>query len=61
MEVEVNWKISALYNGTSWHITINGDKVGPAIKKEANVKYLIAWLFESRGDIATAISKELEK
>ena len=61
MEVEVNWKISALYNGTNWHITINGDKVGPAIKSDANAKYLIAWLHESRDDIAAALSKELEK
>ena len=61
MEVEINWKISALYNGTNWHITINGDKAGPAIKSEANVKYLIAWLHEARDGIADAMSKELEK
>ena len=61
MEVEVNWKISALYNGTNWHITINGDKVGPAIKADANVKWLIAWLHDARDDIADATSKELEK
>jgi hypothetical protein len=61
MEVQVNWKISAVYNGTAWHITINGDKVGPAIKSDATIKLLIAWLHEAREDIAAVLSKELEK
>lgn len=61
MEVSVDWKISAVFNGTHWHITINGDKVGPAIKSESTIKLLIGWLHEARDGIAYAISTELEK
>lgn len=61
MEVSVDWKISAVFNGTNWHVTLNGKKIGPAIKSEASVKLLIGWLHESRNDIAAALSEELEK
>jgi len=61
MEVQVNWKTSAVYNGTNWRITINGNKVGPPIKSETTVKLLIGWLHEAGKDIAGAVSLELEK
>ena len=61
MEVSVNWKPSAVYNGTVWHITLNGNKVGPGIKSETTTKFLIGWLHEAGKDIAATVSRELEK
>ena len=61
MEVEIKSNLSAVYSGTHWFLTINGNKVGPAIKSEANIKWLLGWFHIAKSDIAKEWSEELEK
>lgn len=59
MESEIKWVVSGVFNGTVWHITLNGDKIGPPIKSDRAAKELIKWLHQAGRDIGASISEQL--
>ena len=61
MEQEIKWEVGCYVDGSQWQITLNDKPIGMPIEYITEAKKLITWLANAGEDIATAVSRELEK